>query len=84
MQTYKVEWSMDFDANNAKEAAEKAYAYMTKPGMSADCFDVYSEDGECVRITVGDDEEEAEYEDDDTACIQCGLRAGVHRVGCSA
>lgn len=75
---------MEFDANNAKEAAEKAYAYMQTPGMTADCFDVINEDGECVRTTVGDDDEEAEYEDDATQCISCGLRNGGHRVGCTA
>lgn len=53
MPSYVVEWMIDIDdADSPRQAAEKAFAIVQRPGTSANVFDVTGEDSETHRIDL--------------------------------
>lgn len=54
MPLYRVEWSIDLEAETPREAAEMAFQIMQKPGTTATVFDVaeFDSDGEAVRVDL--------------------------------
>lgn len=50
--TYRVEWSMEIDADSPEEAARKALAIHRDPESVATVFDVYDEAGEVARVDL--------------------------------
>lgn len=61
--TYRVEWSMEIDADSPEEAARKALAIHRDPESVASVFDVYDEAGEAARVDILELDEAASCED---------------------
>lgn len=56
VQTYRVVWEIDVDAEDPKEAAEVARFFQTAPDTTATIFDVRGETGEITRVDLLEDE----------------------------
>lgn len=56
MQTYRVVWEIDVEADGPKEAAEMARYFQTAPDTIATVFDVRDETGEITRVDLAEDE----------------------------
>lgn len=54
MKTYYVEWNIDIDADNPREAAEKALAIQRNHESWATVFNVYDDRGELVQVDLED------------------------------
>jgi hypothetical protein len=54
MQTYRVEWAIDIDADSAREAAEKALVIQRSDSQCI-TFDVLDEDGEAEHVDLLED-----------------------------
>lgn len=53
MNRYRVEWTMDIEADSPEAAARQAFAHMQRPGTTANVFDVQQDDGsDAVRIDL--------------------------------
>lgn len=61
--TYRVEWSMEIDADSPEEAARKALAIHRDPESVASVFDVYDEAGEVARVDILELDEAASCSD---------------------
>jgi hypothetical protein len=59
IQTYRVEWEIEIDAETPREAAEKAFEAMQVP-TTANAFDVYDPKGNKVHVDLMMDDEEEE------------------------
>jgi len=59
--TKRVQWEIDIDAANPREAAEKALAIQRKPESIATVFDVTDNAGKTVRVDLD--------EEDDHVCL---------------
>lgn len=79
MAKYTVTYEMEFEAPTAKNAAEQAWGYIQT--CTIDAFDVVDEEGETIRTSVGDDEEQS---DEDVICDVCSRMNGMHEAGCKA
>ena len=62
MQTYRVIWEIDIEADSPEEAAEMARYYQTKPSTTATVFDVREKTGKITRVDLSEDDDEAEDE----------------------
>lgn len=58
--TYRVEWSMEIDADSAEQAARRALEIHRDPASIATVFDVYDEGGDKERIDLLELDEQAE------------------------
>ncbi len=56
VQTYRVVWEIDVEADGPKEAAEMARYFQTAPDTIATVFDVRDETGEITRVDLAEDE----------------------------
>ncbi len=54
-QRFHVTWSIDIDAETAKEAAEQAWACMQAPGSTANYFEVYDQDGVSTNVDLSEE-----------------------------
>lgn len=62
MNSYRVEWTMDIEADSPEEAARKALAVQRNPESIATVFDVQADDGgDAVRIDLTELDEEAQH-----------------------
>ncbi len=52
MNHYFVTWEIDIEAENPREAAEKALEIQRDPESTATCFQVFDEDGEETHIDL--------------------------------
>ena len=52
-----VVWEIDLDAETPREAAEKAFRIMQRPGTSATVFDVTDAAGDTCRVDLMEEEE---------------------------
>ena len=65
MQTYRVSWEIDIDADSPEEAARKAREIQLRPDSHATVFDLTDESGESARIDLLElDEADADPEKD--------------------
>ena len=55
---HHVTWEIDLDAGTPREAAEKAFAIMQRPGTTATVFDVTDETGATHRVDLMEGEED--------------------------
>ncbi len=67
MPQFKIEWTIDIDADTPREAAEKALEIQRRVGSSAVVFNLTDENGEQGRIDLDEDEGE-----DPEHCSRCG------------
>ena len=51
---YRIEWTIELDADTAREAAEKAFEIMQRPGTTANYFTVAPEIGEPVNVDLSE------------------------------
>jgi hypothetical protein len=56
VQTYRVVWEIDIEAENPKKAAEVARFFQTAPDTTATVFDVKGETDELTRVDLFEDE----------------------------
>ncbi len=56
METYRVVWEIDIDADSSEEAAEKARQYQIATDTTATVFDVRNEAGGDRRVDLLEDE----------------------------
>jgi hypothetical protein len=56
VQTYRVVWEIDIEAENPRKAAEVARFFQTAPDTTATVFDVRGETGEFTRVDLLQDE----------------------------
>lgn len=56
METYRVVWEIDIDAESSEEAAETARQYQIATDTTATVFDVRDEAGEYTRVDLLEDE----------------------------
>lgn len=66
MPQFKLEWTIDIDADTPREAAEKALEIQRRAGSSAVVFNVIDENGEQGRVDLDEDD------DDPIHCSRCG------------
>ncbi len=52
MTDYYIEWSIDLEAETAREAAQKALEIMRDPSSIATVFRIYDEDGNPVQVDL--------------------------------
>lgn len=60
MQTFKVIWEIELDAENPLDAAFKALSIQRDPGSTAVVFNVFDEDGNEEQIDLFDEGETGE------------------------
>lgn len=57
MNEYRVEWCIEVDAENPREAAQRALEIQRDPDSMAVVFDVLDEEGDLHHVDLQEDEE---------------------------
>lgn len=84
MPQYLVTWEIDIlDADNPREAAQKAWEHMRREDSTANVFDVTDPQGDTVRVDLSEEEGSDDDEDDDPdLCPKCGEHPLSGRCKC--